>query len=335
MAGTTEVRGSPEQDPIVKLIIQIPCLNEAANLSGVVSDLPKVVPHVDSIEVLVIDDGSTDGTADVARAVGADHVIQLPQHRGLAAAFARGLTAALDLGADIIVNTDGDHQYRGDDIAPLVMPILEGHADMVVGDRQVDTIPHFSRVKKWLQKAGSLVVRWASRTSVPDATSGFRAFSREAALRLEIFSTYTYTLETIIQAGRKGLTVVSVPVRVNTTRRRSRLIQSVPGYVLRSAVTILRVFLMYEAMRVFFVLGALPFLAGSLLVARFLYFFSIGDGTGHIQSLIIASILIVLGFQTFLLGLLGDLIAKNRHLSEETNYRLKKAEFGRSERHVL
>jgi glycosyltransferase involved in cell wall biosynthesis len=317
----------------MKLVIQIPCLNEAMNLPAVLADLPKHIPGVDSIETLVVDDGSTDGTADTARALGANHVIRLPQHRGLAAAFARGLQAALELGADIIVNTDGDHQYRGEDVPRLIQPILDGTADMVVGDRQVHTVRHFSLWKKWLQKTGSLVVRWASRTGVPDATSGFRALSREAALRLEVFSTYTYTLETIIQAGRKGLTVVSVPVRTNEIRRRSRLIRSVPGYVLRSAVTILRVFLMYEALRVFVILGTLPFLAGSLLLVRFLYFYSIGDGDGHIQSLILASILVVLGFQTFLLGLLGDLIAKNRHLSEETNYRLKNAEYGKSDRH--
>ena len=313
----------------MKLVIQIPCLNEALNLPAVLADLPKHISGVDSIEVLVVDDGSTDGTADLARSLGANHVVRLPRHRGLAAAFARGVQKALELGADIIVNTDGDHQYRGEDVPRLIQPILDGTADLVVGDRQVQTVRHFSLWKKWLQKTGSLVVRWASGTGVPDATSGFRALSREAALRLEIFSTYTYTLETIIQAGRKGLTVVSVPVRTNEIRRRSRLIRSVPGYVLRSAVTILRVFLMYEALRVFLILGTLPFLAGLLLLVRFLYFYSIGDGDGHIQSLILASILVVLGFQTFLLGLLGDLIAKNRHLSEETNYRLKQLRLGR------
>jgi glycosyltransferase involved in cell wall biosynthesis len=317
----------------MKVVIQIPCLNEALNLPAVIDDLPRGIPGVDSIEVLVIDDGSTDGTAEIARVNGADHVVRLPTSRGLAAAFARGLQASLERGADIIVNTDGDHQYRGEDLPRLVQPILQGAADMVVGDRQVDTIRHFSPLKKWLQKTGSLVVRWASRTRIPDATSGFRAFSRETALRLEVFSTYTYTLETIIQAGRKGLTVVSVPVGTNDIRRRSRLIKSVPLYVLRSAVTIMRVFLMYESLRVFVFLGTIPFLAGCFLLARFLYFYAIGDGTGHIQSLILASILVVLGFQTFLLGLLGDLIAKNRHLSEETNYRLKKAEFGRSASH--
>jgi glycosyltransferase involved in cell wall biosynthesis len=300
----------------MKLIIQIPCLNEAMTLPTVLADLPRQIPGVDAVEVLVIDDGSTDGTAEVAQAQGADHVLRLPRHRGLAAAFARGLLAALELGADIIVNTDGDHQYRGADIQRLIRPIR-----------------HFSRWKRWLQRTGSLVVRWASHTSVPDATSGFRALSREAALRLEVFSTYTYTLETIIQAGRKGLTVASVPVTTNEIRRRSRLIQSLPGYVARSAVTILRVFLMYDALRVFLVLGTIPFVVGLVLVGRFLFFYMIGDGTGHIQSLIVASILVVLGFLTFLLGLLGDLIAKNRHLSEETNYRLKKIEYSRPAGH--
>jgi len=317
----------------MKIVVQIPCLNEASSLPAVIVDVPRFIPGVDRVEVLVIDDGSTDGTADIARVNGADHVVRLPTSRGLAAAFARGLQASLERGADIIVNTDGDHQYRGEDLPLLLQPILDGVADMVVGDRQVDTIRNFSPLKKWLQKTGSLVVRWASRTRIPDATSGFRAFSRETALRLEVFSTYTYTLETIIQAGRKGLTVLSVPVGTNDIRRRSRLIKSVPLYVLRSAVTISRVFLMYEALRVFVFLGTIPFLAGCFLLARFLYFYAVGDGTGHVQSLILASILVVLGFQTFLLGLLGDLIAKNRHLSEETNYRLKKAEFGRPVSH--
>lgn len=314
----------------MKLIVQIPCLNEAQILPEVVADVPRTIDGVTKVEVLVIDDGSTDGTSDIARAAGADHVLRHSRNRGLAAAFAHGLERALELGADVIVNTDGDHQYQGGDIPRLIAPILAGSADMVVGDRQIDTLRHFSRSKKWLQRTGSQVVRWVSRTSVPDATSGFRALSREAALRLEIFSSYTYTLETLIQAGRKGLTVVSVPIHANEVRRRSRLIGTTPNYVARSAATILRVFLMYEALRIFLILGSIPLFGGVVLLGRFLYYYLIGDGTGHVQSLILASILIVLGFLTCFLGLLGDLIAKNRHLSEEANYRLKKAEFGRS-----
>jgi glycosyltransferase involved in cell wall biosynthesis len=313
----------------VKLIIQIPCFNEARTLPDVLRDLPKTVPGFDSVEVLIIDDGSTDGTADLARGQGADHVIRLPENRGLATAFGRGLQECLRRGADVIVNTDGDNQYRAEDIPKLIQPILEGKADMVVGDRQIETIRHFSALKKRLQKMGSWVVRWASGTGVPDATSGFRALSREAAMQLVVFSSYTYTLETIIQAGRKGLVVASVPVGTNPQKRESRLIRSLPIYLLQSAITILRIFIMYEALRVFLTLGTLPFLAGLVLMARFFYYYLIGDGAGHIQSLIIAAILIVLGVQTFLLGLLADLIARNRHLSEETNYRLKKIEFER------
>lgn len=313
----------------MKLIIQVPCFNEARTLPDVLRDLPEAVAGFDSVEVLVVDDGSTDGTAEVARLGGADHVIRLPENRGLATAFGRGLQECLRRGADVIVNTDGDHQYRGEDISDLVRPVLEGKADLVVGDRRTASIPHFSALKKGLQKLGSWVVRWASGTGVPDATSGFRAVSREAAMQLGVFSSFTYTLETIIQAGRKGLVVTSVPVGTNPQRRESRLIRSLPAYLLQSAVTILRIFLMYEALRVFLTLGTLPLLAGLALVARFFYFYLIGDGAGHVQSLVIAALLVVLGVQTFLLGLLADLIARNRHLSEETNYRLKKMDFDR------
>jgi len=313
----------------MKLIIQIPCLNEARTLPETIRDLPRSIEGFDQIEILVIDDGSTDGTADVARESGADHVISLPRHRGLAFAFATGLEAALRLGADVIVNTDGDNQYCGECVKDLVQPILEKRADIVIGDRQVDTIAHFSRPKKILQKLGSWVVRWTSGTGVPDATSGFRAFAREAAMRLVVFSSYTYTLETIIQAGKKGLTVGSVAVRTNEKSRESRLIRSIPSYVARSAVTILRIFVMYEALKVFIALGALLFAGGFVLSVRYLYFFFIGEGQGHVQSLILASILLVMSFQSFLLGILGDLIAKNRHLNEETNYRLKKLDLER------
>ncbi len=308
----------------MKLIIQIPCFNEVETLPQTIADLPRHIPGVDEIEFLVIDDGSTDGTADVAKELGVDHVVRLPHNKGLAYAFARGLQACLDQGADIIVNTDGDNQYSGDCVRDLVNPILKGDAEMVVGDRQINTIQHFSGVKKILQKLGSWIVRLASKTDVPDATSGFRAFSKEAALRLSIFSDYTYTLETIIQAGKKGISITSVPVETNEVLRESRLIHSTFRYVSRSAITIIRIFLMYEALRVFLGLSVIPLLGGLFLLGRFAYYFLIGDGQGHIQSLIVATILMVLGFVTILIGLLGDLIARNRRLNEEINYQLKK-----------
>lgn len=309
---------------MTKLIIQIPCYNEADTLPLTVRDLPRSIEDVDTVEVLVIDDGSTDGTADVARELDVDHVIRLTKNKGLAVAFARGLEASLELGADIIVNTDGDNQYRGECIRDLVQPILKGEAEMVVGDRQIKTIQHFSAFKKVLQKLGSWIVRWASKTNVPDATSGFRAFSKEAALRLSVYSEYTYTLETIIQAGKKGISITSVPVETNEVLRESRLIHSTFQYVIRSAITITRIFLMYEALRVFLTLSVIPLLGGLFLLGRFTYYFLIGDGQGHIQSMIVATILIVLGFLTILIGLLSDLIARNRTLGEDANYRLKK-----------
>ena len=310
----------------MKLIIQIPCYNESETLPLTIGDLPKTVPGFDAIEYLVIDDGSTDGTAQIAESLGVHHVVRMPRNRGLAAAFEKGLQTAVQLGADVIVNTDGDNQYPGGFIPDLVRPILENEADLVIGDRQVETIPHFSRIKVFLQKLGSRVVRWSSGTNVPDATSGFRAFSRDAALRLVIFSNYTYTLETIIQAGKMGLNVASIPIETNPKLRESRLIRSIPVYLARSSVTILRIFLMYEALRTFITLGSLPFIAGWIFVFRFLYFFTIGEGQGHIQSLILASILILVGFLIFLLGLLGDLIARNRRLMEEMVFRVRKME---------
>lgn len=314
----------------MKLIIQIPCFNEASTLPVTIADLPTSIPGVDRIELLVIDDGSSDGTAETASSVGVDHVVRLKRHTGLAHAFAAGLEEALSRGADVIVNTDGDNQYRGSGIAKLISPLLHGEADIVVGNRGVQDIKRFSRTKKLLQRMGSWVVRWASATDVPDATSGFRAFSREAALRLNIFSTYTYTLETLIQAGRMGLEVVSIPVETNEELRESRLISSIPQYVFRSIATILRIFLMYEPLRVFLSLGTILVLVGGLLIARFGYFYLQGQGQGHVQSLIIAAILVVLGFQTFLLGLLADLVARNRRLQEEARYRIRKLDLASS-----
>jgi glycosyltransferase involved in cell wall biosynthesis len=311
----------------MKLVIQIPCFNEAETLGRTVEDLPRELPGFSSVELLVIDDGSTDGTSKLARELGVDHVISLPRNRGLAAAFATGLRRALELGADVILNTDGDHQYRGASIPALVEPILRGEADMVIGDRQVRRIAHFSVTKKLLQRLGSWAVRWVSGTDVIDATSGFRALSREAALRLTVFANYTYTLDTIIQAGKKGLTVVSVPVETNERLRESRLIRSVPRYVVRSAVTILRIFLMYEPLRVFTILSLIPGLLGGILLLRYLYFFSIGEGSGHIQSVVAGAALGILAFQVFLLGLLSDLIARNRRLIEDATLMLRQIRY--------
>lgn len=313
----------------MKLIIQIPCFNEAATLGRTIDDLPTALEGIDEIEILVIDDGSTDDTSGIAQSHGVKHIVRLPQNQGLARAFGIGFNKALELGADIIVNTDGDHQYQGQYITNLIRPILDGEADLVVGDRQVDQVIHFSAPKRFLQKLGSKVVSWTAGTKVTDATSGFRAFSREAALRLFVFSNYTYTLETIIQAGRKGLIVVSVPVETNERLRESRLIRSIPRYVFRSSITIIRIFLMYEPLQVFLSLGMIPSFFGILLIARFLYYFVNGQGQGHIQSLIIASILVVLGFLTILLGLLADLIARNRWLNEEISYNLRRLELER------
>ncbi len=315
----------------MKLIIQIPCYNESTTLPQTIRDLPKHIDGFDSVELLVIDDGSTDNTVEVARTSGVDHIHRSPRNRGLAHAFSVGLDEALKLGADVIVNTDGDNQYCGACVEDLVRPILNGEADMVIGDRQTDTIRHFTKVKKLLQKAGSWVVRWASGTDIPDATSGFRAISRDAALKLVIFSNYTYTLETIIQAGKKGINLASVPIRTNEKLRESHLITSIPRYVIRSMMTILRIFLMYEALRVFVVVGLIPTLIGSVLFLRFIYFLATVKGAGHIQSLIIASILLVLGFMIFLLGMLADLIARNRRLTEDVNYRLRKMEIERGQ----
>lgn len=312
---------------MTKLVIQIPCYNEEDTLPKTLDDLPSEIPGISEIEVIVVDDGSTDRTAELAHASGVDKVVRILKNRGLANAFAVGLQTSLKQHADIIVNTDADNQYPGKYIPDLIAPILKGQAEMVIGDRQIDTIAHFSRVKKVLQKLGSWVVRWASDTDVPDTTSGFRAISKKAAMQINIFSKYTYTLETIIQAGKKGLVIRSIPITTNPAHRKSRLIDSTLRYILRSTATIIRIFLMYEALRVFLTLSLLPLLLGGILVSRFGYFYFIGEGSGHVQSLIVATILIVLGFFTILIGLLGDLIARNRRLSEDIRYHLLNTEF--------
>jgi glycosyltransferase involved in cell wall biosynthesis len=310
----------------MKLIVQIPCWNEELLLPRTLADIPRQVAGVDEVEILVIDDGSTDRTVQVARAAGADHLIRLRTHQGLARAFAAGLDASLKLGADIIVNTDADNQYRGSDIAALVQPIISGQACMVVGDRRTDTIAHFSPTKRLLQRVGSWVVRQASDTHIPDATSGFRAYSREAAMSLNIVSDYTYTLETIIQAGKRGLALAHIPITVNEQTRESRLIHSVPQYLRRSAGTIMRIYAMYEPLRIFSIFGSTALALSLALAARYLYFVFVGEGRGHIQSVVLAGVLLAMAVQMFLIGLVADLVATNRRLSEEVLLRVKKLE---------
>jgi glycosyltransferase involved in cell wall biosynthesis len=311
----------------LKLIIQIPCLNEEKTLPVTLKDLPKRIDGVDEIETLIIDDGSTDRTIEVARKHGVTHIVRLTNRKGLAEAFMAGLDACLKLGADIIVNTDGDNQYRGSDIARLIQPILAGKADMVVGDRQVDRVVYFSPIKKKLQKLGSWVVRHVSNTSVPDATSGFRAYSREAALRLNIISRFTYTLETIIQAGKKNIALSHVKVATNGKLRESRLFHSIPSYIKRSIGTMLRIYTMYEPLKTFVKIGTLIFSAGFFVSLRFLWYYLFVDGgRGHIQSLILSAVLMLIGFQVGLIGLVADLISGNRRLIEDCLYRVKKIE---------
>jgi len=306
--------------PPIKLIIQIPCLNEEETLPVTIGDLPRKLDGVDCIEYLVIDDGSTDRTSQVARELGVHHVVRFTSNKGLARAFCAGMEYALTHGADIIVNTDADNQYYGPDIEKLVRPIVDGRADVVIGDREPQTIAHFSFAKKQLQFWGSWVVRQLSGTEVPDTTSGFRAYSREAALRINVVSEFTYTLETIIQAGRQSMALTHVPVRTNPMLRKSRLFRSIPSYLKRSASTMLRVFTMYKPLRMFTFIGGLLLLLGMIPGVRFIYLYAIGEGEGHIQSLILAAILIIMGFQVCVLGVVADLIANNRKLVENVLY---------------
>ncbi|AHE98510.1 glycosyltransferase family 2 protein [Thioalkalivibrio paradoxus] len=308
----------------MKLIIQIPCYNEAETLGVALSSLPRKVQGFDSVEWLVIDDGSTDDTVRVACEHGVDHVVWHTDNQGLARGFMTGLEAGLQRGADVIVNTDADNQYNADDIPALVAPILAGEAEIVVGARPIETIEHFSPVKRVLQKLGSWVVRMASGTDIPDAPSGFRAISRSAAQRLMVFSDYTYTLETIIQAGQKNMAIASVPVRVNGDLRPSRLVKSIPSYILRSIVTIVRIFVVYRPFRFFATTGAVLFGAGVLIGLRFVWKWLGGEGEGHIQSLILAGALLVMGFQTILIAFVADLIAANRKLLEELRFHTRR-----------
>jgi glycosyltransferase involved in cell wall biosynthesis len=310
----------------MKCIIQIPCYNEAQILPRTLGQLPRDLPGFDSVEVLVVDDGSKDNTAQVALSSGADHVIVLPHHSGLAEAFSAGLDACVRLGADVIVNTDADNQYEAQDIAKLVQPIIERKAELVIGDRGVATLKYFAPVKRKLQVLGSWAVSQAAGISIPDATSGFRALTREVALQTNVLSQYSYTLETLIQAGNNKIKVTHVPIRTNPPERPSRLIHSLFDYISRSGSTIIRAYAMYRPLRVFFLIGSVIFSIGFLIGLRFLYFVLQGQSSGHVQSLILAAVLLILGFQTFLIGLVADLIAFNRKLMEEVLYRVKKSE---------
>lgn len=314
----------------MKLIIQIPCYNEAQSLPTTIASLPSQIEGIDEIEYLVIDDGSSDGTSEVARSIGVHHILELRSHVGLASAFVAGLEACLKNGADVIVNTDADNQYYSGDIPNLIKPILDRQAEIVVGDRGVATLNSFSPLKRRLQRLGSWVINKASGVDTPDATSGFRAISREAALQTLVLSDYSYTLETLIQAGARHIKVAYVPVKTNPSTRPSRLMRNIPHYISNSTATIVRAYTMYRPLRVFTSIGAILILVGIFLGLRFTYFFFIGQGDGKIQSLILAAILSIVGFQTLLIGLVADLIGFNRKILEEMLFRVRRIEIERS-----
>ena len=311
----------------MKLIIQIPCYNEAETLEVALNDLPKQIDGIDEIEYVIINDGSKDNTVEVAKNWGVHYVVNFKCNKGLAKGFMAGLDACLRQGADIIVNTDADNQYCGADIEKLVRPILDGKADIVIGERPIDDTEHFSPLKKKLQHIGSWTVRVASKTDVPDAPSGFRAYSRQAALKMNVVNEYTYTLETIVQAGRNKMAITSVPIRTNPELRKSRLFNSMFGYIKKSMLTIIRAFMMYKPLRFFTIIGSVIFLIGLILGIRFLVFVFMGESGGHIQSLILASTLLLLGFQTFISGLQADLIASNRKLLEDIQERVRRLDY--------
>jgi glycosyltransferase involved in cell wall biosynthesis len=316
----------------LKLIIQIPCYNEAETIGLTLGELPRQIEGFDSVEWLIINDGSKDDTVSVAKAAGADYIVNLSKNKGLATAFMVGLEECLKRGADVIVNTDADNQYNAKDIPALVRPIIEGKADIVIGARPIDTVEHFSMLKRILQKFGSYVVRLASNTDVADAPSGFRAISRDAALHLNVFNAYTYTLETIIQAGQKNMIIMSVPVRTNKDIRPSRLIKSMPSYIKRSMLTIVRIFVVYQPFRFFLTMGLIIFSLGFILGLRYIYYLVTYYVTGvevkgHVQSLILASVLLGIGFQTMLVAFIADLMSVNRRLLEDLRYRLRNMDF--------
>ena len=311
----------------MKLIIQIPCYNEEYTLPQTLKDLPNFIEGIDEIEYLIIDDGSTDNTVRVAKELGIHHVVSFKQNKGLAAGFMAGIDACLRLGADIIVNTDADNQYSGNDIKNLIKPIIDGDYDIVIGSRPIDDTEHFSEKKKVFQHLGSWVVRKASNTDIPDAPSGFRAYSRRSAMKLNVINEYTYTLETIIQAGQNKIAITSVPVRTNPEIRKSRLFKSMNIYMKRSAVTIVRAYMMYKPLKFFCIIGAIVFIIGLIIAIRFLVFFLESSGRGHIQSILLSILLMLFGFQTFITGLQADLIAANRKLLEDIQYRVRKLDY--------
>ena len=314
----------------MKLIIQIPCFNEAETLEVTLNDLPKHIDGIDEIEYLIIDDGSHDNTAEVAKKWGVHYVVRFRRNKGLAKGFMAGLDACLKKGADIIVNTDADNQYCGADIETLVRPILDKKAH-VIGERPIDDTEHFTPLKKKLQHFGSWVVRKASKTTIPDAPSGFRAYSREAAMRINVINDYTYTLETIVQSGREKMAVMSVPIRTNPELRESRLFHSMWGYIKKSMLTIVRTYLMYRPLYFFFMLGSILALVGVGFFVRYFVFFCSGEGGGHLQSLILASTLLIVGFQTIVVGLLGDVISANRKILQDVQYHVRKMDYSRQE----
>ena len=315
-----------------KLIIQIPCLNEAETLPQTLRDLPSSIPGIDRIEILVIDDGSRDDTVGVARAHGVQHVIRFRRNKGLAAAFRAGIDASIKLGADYIVNTDADNQYVGADVALLVQPLLDGRADIVIGDRNIQALQHLTPRRKRLQAIGSWVVRQVSGTQVPDTTSGFRAYTREAALQMTIVSDFSYTLESIIQAGKKRMAIAHVPIRTNPRLRESRLFDNAWTYIKASGATIVRIYSMYEPLKVFSYIGATIFAAGFAISLRFLYYYVTGLGLGHLQSLILSAVLMIVGFQVMLIGLVSAVMSGHRKLTEDLLYRVKKIEVAIAER---
>lgn len=311
---------------MTKLIIQIPCYNEESTLELTLSELPRQLPGIDCIEWLIINDGSIDRTVEVAKQQGVDHIVNFEHNQGLAKAFMAGLEASLKAGADIIVNTDADNQYCAEDIPQLIQPILLGQAEIVIGARPIKKIQHFSPIKKLLQKWGSWVVRLASNTNIPDAPSGFRAISRNAAMQMNVFNEYTYTLEMIIQAGQKGMAITSVPIRTNRDLRPSRLVKSIPSYIQRSIFTILRIFMTYKPLRFFLTLGSIPFTIGFIIGVRWIVLFLLGTPKTHVPSLILAAILILIGFQLWMFGLIADVMAVNRKMLEDVQLRLRRAE---------